>query len=128
MTERGPQKYTAELDRNASKLRLRRKDANNNHGQDQPDWQRYRQASAYMYAKELEHIRVEMVAMYVAANKHEVCFSIAAAARSHGRMHAAKRASEALLTGAFITAKQRGSRNHLTSWEYNFTSSISNVC
>ena len=79
MSDRAAQKHGSVPERKASKFRPRRKEhrcfynhADAQDGQEQADWQRYRSVSAYLYSKELENIRAEMVAMYIGACKHEV--------------------------------------------------------
>lgn len=79
MSDRAAHRHGTVPERKASKFRPRRKEHRcfYNHsdaqdGQEQADWQRYRSVSAYLYSKELENIRAEMVAMYIGACKHEV--------------------------------------------------------
>eukprot|EP00892_Ulva_mutabilis_P002575 jgi/Ulvmu1/12318/UM089_0002.1 len=63
---------TEDQGKNASRGRGRRKDVDGvAAGAIPPQWDRYRSASAYVYAKELDHIRAEMATMYLAASKHE---------------------------------------------------------
>lgn len=80
MAERVGPKHSCDQDKTATKVRSCRRDAINVYngspaliGSHQWEWERYRSASAYVFAKELDHIRVEMSAMYIAASKHEVC-------------------------------------------------------